>query len=460
MLTIYNSLSKQKEPFKPVKPGHVSLYACGMTVYDHSHIGHARAMIVFDAIVRYLRYRDYQVTYVRNITDIDDKIIKRAEENGEPCHALTDRMIEILHEDEQALKLLSPDHEPRATGFIEPIIALIEVLIEKGAAYVVAGDVYFSVRHYKDYGKLSHRDIEQLRSGVRVDINDAKQDPLDFVLWKVAKVGEPSWSSPWGDGRPGWHIECSAMATQLLGQPFDIHGGGLDLKFPHHENEIAQSESAQGCGFASIWMHVGLLQINREKMSKSLGNFFTIREVLGEHHYEVVRYFMLAAHYRSPVNYSVDNLLQARKSLEHWYLAIRGLPLDEPGDPLFEGYREAFFAAMDDDFNTPEALAVLFELAHEINRVKSEDPARALGLARALRDMAAVLGVLQEDAEHFLKGELSETTRAKVNALVAARQQARVSKNWVEADRLRDEVASMNVVIEDDARGTRWRFEK
>ena len=326
-MQIYNSLTKQKTEFTPIKPNHVSLYVCGITVYDYCHIGHARSMIIFDVAVRYLRSRGFTVNYVRNITDIDDKIINRANENQEAWDALTERFIDAMHEDERALNILPPDHEPRATNYIPQIIVLIEKIIEQGYAYVAKnGDVYFDVRKFKEYGKLSHRDIEQLEVGARVGLGDEKRDSLDFVLWKMAKPDEPTWDSPWGKGRPGWHIECSAMSTDLLGQPFDIHGGGMDLKFPHHENEIAQSEAANTCCFANRWMHVGLLQVSGEKMSKSLGNFFTIREVLDEQDVELVRYFMISGHYRSPVNYSEENLSQLRSGLDRLYLAMRGLP--------------------------------------------------------------------------------------------------------------------------------------
>ncbi len=333
MLKIYNTLTKQKEIFEPVEPGKIKIYVCGMTVYDYNHIGHARSFIIFDVIVRYLRSQDFDVTYVRNITDVDDKIINRANENNEACEALTERFIQAMHEDDKALDILPPDQEPRATHYMPQIIDLIKTLVKKEYGYVTStGDVFFHVRRFKEYGKLSHRDLEKLIAGARVEIGENKKDPLDFSLWKPAKPGEPSWDSPWGQGRPGWHIECSAMSASLLGQPFDIHGGGMDLKFPHHENEIAQSEAACDKAFANIWMHAGLLQINKEKMSKSLGNFLTIREVLEEHHPEILRYFMLSSHYRSPANYSEESLENAHSALERHYIALRGLPEVPEGD--------------------------------------------------------------------------------------------------------------------------------
>ena len=456
MLKIFNSLTKQKELFKPIKEGHIGIYLCGNTVYDYCHIGHARGMILFDVITRYLRSRDWNVTYVHNITDIDDKIIKRANENGESCHALTTRFIDAQHEDERALNILAPDHEPQATGYVPQIVALIQKIIERGHGYVAEnGDVYFDVRSAKNYGKLSHRDVDDLRSGVRIEIDNDKRDPLDFVLWKSAKPDEPSWESPWGLGRPGWHIECSAMSTGILGQPFDIHGGGLDLKFPHHENEIAQSESACDAGFANYWMHVGLLQINKEKMSKSLGNFITLREALQQHHPEVIRYFMISGHYRSPVNFSEDNLQQMRHALERLYVAIDGLPLKQVAA---DDYINRFQEAMDDDFNTPEALAILFEMAREINRLKEEGKtATAAGLAGGLKQLADVFGILNEDPVHFLQGDRVGLDIAKIEALLAERQQARDDKNWQRADEIRDELAAMEVAILDAKEGASWR---
>lgn len=457
-IQVYNSLTKSKAPLVPLVDNHVRLYVCGMTVYDYNHIGHARSMIVFDVIVRYLRYRGVKVTYVRNITDIDDKIINRAQENDEPVNDLTARFIDALHEDERALNVLSPDHEPRATEYIETIIELIQTLIDNDIAYVADnGDVYFSVERFDEYGKLSHRDIDSLIAGARVEISEAKQAPLDFVLWKMAKPGEPQWSSPWGEGRPGWHIECSAMSTKLLGQPFDIHGGGMDLKFPHHENEIAQSEAAHKKQFANVWMHVGLLQINDEKMSKSLGNFFTIREVLDEHDAEVIRYFMISGHYRSPVNFTQDTLQQIRTSLEHLYIALRGLSEAEPNAGDFAA---RFYAAMDDDFNTPDALAVIFDMAHEINRLREGGQLEAAAaLGAAMREFGSLFAILQQDPDAFLQGELQTDQVEKIDTLIAAREQARAEKDWGESDRIRDELTAMGVVLEDTPDGTVWRKE-
>lgn len=455
MLKIYDNLTQQKREFKPIKAGHVSLYQCGQTVYDYCHIGHARGMIVFDMVTRFLRDQGYQVTFVRNITDIDDKIIRRANENDESCDTLTKRFIDIMHEDEQALGLTSVDQEPRATQYIAPIIKLIEQIIENGYAYVAEnGDVCFEIRKKQDYGKLSHRDIDSLRSGARVDVADAKRDPLDFVLWKMSKPDEPSWDSPWGKGRPGWHIECSAMSTGILGQPFDIHGGGMDLKFPHHENEIAQSEAACGKGFANTWMHVGLLQINKEKMSKSLGNFLTIRETLEKHDVEVIRYFMLSAHYRSPVSYSEDVMQVAHQSLGRLYTAIRDLP-EVPANE--NQYVQQFNDVMNDDFNSPQAFAVLFEMAREINRLRdANDMDAAAALAASLKKLSNTFGILQQDPQQFLQG--GDVDAEKVEALIAARNQARKNKDWPEADRIRDELNAMHVVIEDKDGRTRWKL--
>lgn len=461
MLVIYDTLSGEKRPFQPIKPNEVSLYACGMTVYDYCHIGHARSMIVFDMVVRYLKLRGYKVTFVRNITDIDDKIIKRANENNEASSELTERFIGYMHEDEKALKLNAPDHEPRATEYVGEIINFIQLLIEKDVAYVAEnGDVCFEIAKFNGYGKLARRDLEKLKSGARVDIAEGKKDPLDFVLWKLAKPGEPQWDSPWGSGRPGWHIECSAMSSTLLGQPFDIHGGGMDLKFPHHENEIAQSEACFHKPFANTWMHVGLLNVNDEKMSKSLNNFFTIREVLEEYHPEVVRYFMMAAHYRSPVNFSKSNLQQASQSLVGLYTALRGLPLANVNQTISKEnpYVARFYQAMDDDFNTAAALSVLFELAHEINRLKEAghlDEAAQAG--QFLKELGYVLGILQEVPDAFLQGDVAADFAASVEQLIAARNSARAEKNWTEADRIRNELQALGVVIEDGAAGTTWR---
>ena len=453
-IKIYNTLTEKKEILVPLTPGVIKLYVCGITVYDLCHIGHARSMMAFDMIVRYLRWLDYKVLYVRNITDVDDKIIKRANELSEDSTALSKRFIDVMHEDEKALDLLSPDIEPRATEFISEIITMIEQLIAKNHAYVADnGDVCFEVRSFAEYGKLSNRNIDDLRSGERVVINEGKRDPLDFVLWKLSKPGEPQWSSPWGEGRPGWHIECSAMSTKCLGNHFDIHGGGMDLKFPHHENEIAQSEAATGEKFANIWMHAGLLTIDGEKMSKSLGNFLTIQDVLKKHASEELRFFMLSSQYRKPLNYSEAMLEQARKSLETFYIALRGL--NYSGTAYNEGYIEKFKKVMNDDFNTPEALAVLFDLAHEINVEKTVDTNSAEILAATLCYLANSLGFLTSTPEAFLQGHL--THKSVIEDLLQKREKARATKDWKESDRIRDELKAIGIVIEDSIHGTTWR---
>lgn len=460
MLTIYDSLSQEKRPFKPVQAGKVGMYVCGMTTYDDCHIGHGRGFVVFDVIRRYLEARDYQVTFVRNITDIDDKIIQRANENGETAKAWAERFIASTFADMQALQVKSADYDPRATEYVPQMIALIEVLIARDFAYVAeSGDVCFRVRHFDDYGKLSKRDLDNLRAGARIEIGEGKEDPLDFVLWKKAKPGEPSWASPWGDGRPGWHIECSAMAGEILGVPFDIHGGGMDLKFPHHENEIAQSEAACDCNFANYWMHLGLVQVNDEKMSKSLGNFSTIKSVLADEHPEVVRYFMVSAHYRSPVNYAERVMVASRQALQRLYTSLRDLALPEKTSIDKTGqYWLRFQEAMDDDFNTPEALAVLFSMSHEINRLKEQSAlAEAADVAGQLKAIAALFGFLQEAPETFLKQGASDEESAWVEALLQERQNARQQKDWARADEIRDLLAEKQIVIEDGAEGTTWR---
>ncbi|HXH04100.1 MAG TPA: cysteine--tRNA ligase [Candidatus Competibacteraceae bacterium] len=458
MLRIYNSLTRDKQDFVPIEPGKVRMYVCGMTVYDYCHVGHARVMVVFDVVVRYLRSLGYDVTYVRNITDIDDKIIKRAAENGESIEALTERFIRFMYEDTKRLGVLPPDLEPRATESIQAIIDMVRALLDKGYAYRAEnGDVYYDVSRFDAYGKLSNKRVEDLRAGARVEVQEAKDDPLDFVLWKAAKPGEPAWDSPWGPGRPGWHIECSAMSKCCLGSHFDIHGGGMDLKFPHHENEIAQSEAANGQPFVNVWMHNGFVQINEEKMSKSLGNFFTLREVLAVYAAEVVRYFLLSSHYRGPLNYSEENLEHAKSSLTRLYTALRGLPMVEA--EVDEAWQARFREAMDDDFNTPEALAVLFELAREINRLRQESPTAAARLGVTLRTLGGVLGLLGDDPEAFLRGhEAGEGLSAEqVEALIAQRSAARQGRNWAEADRIRDQLAAAGIVLEDGPQGTRWR---
>ena len=458
MLSIYNTLTKSKDVFKPLVGNQVRMYVCGMTVYDFCHIGHARVMVAFDVVTRWLRHRGFDVTYVRNITDIDDKIIKRANDNGESFEVLVERMIAAMHEDEARLNVLRPDQEPRATDHIAGMHQMIQTLIDKGFAYAPGnGDVYYRVGKFVGYGKLSRKKIEDLKIGARIEVDEAKQDPLDFVLWKGVKPGEPSWQSPWGAGRPGWHIECSVMSTCCLGETFDIHGGGPDLVFPHHENEIAQSEAATGKLYANAWMHAGAVRVDGEKMSKSLGNFFTIREVLEKYHPEVVRYLLVSSHYRSPINYSEDSLREAKGALERFYNALKGLPDAAPAGA--EAFVERFGAAMDDDFNSPEACAVLFEMAREINRLRETDLQAAAGLAARLRELAGVLGVLQLEPEAFLQaGAAGKVDAAEVEALIAARLQARTEKNWAESDRIRDQLTAMGVVLEDSKGATTWRL--
>ena len=453
MLRIHNTLTRSKEIFTPLQAGKVRMYVCGMTVYDLCHLGHARVFVVFDMVTRWLRASGLQVEYVRNVTDIDDKIIRRAEENGETAQALTERFITAMHEDERALGVLPPDHEPRATQYVAQMLAMIATLEAKGLAYAAAnGDVYYRVRDFPAYGKLSGKSLDELRAGERVEVDPSKHDPLDFVLWKAAKPGEPAWDSPWGKGRPGWHIECSAMSAELLGAHFDIHGGGQDLQFPHHENEIAQSEGAHDCRFVNVWMHNGFVRVDNEKMSKSLGNFFTIREILAQYDAEVVRFFILRAHYRSPLNYSDAHLDDARASLTRLYIALRGSESTTDEIDWAEPHAARFQAAMDDDFNTPEAIAVLFDLAAESNR----GDARA---TRLLRSLGKTLGLLQADPEIFLKtpARATDISDAEIEALIAARQAARLAKNFAESDRIRDVLSAAGVVLEDRAGGTRWR---
>ncbi|MBU3055659.1 cysteine--tRNA ligase [Pseudomonas indica] len=457
-LSIYNTLSKTKDAFKPLVDNQVRMYVCGMTVYDFCHIGHARVMVAFDVVARWLRHRGYDLTYVRNITDIDDKIIKRANENGEPFEALVERMIAAMHEDEARLNVLRPDIEPRATAHIAGMHEMIQTLIDKGYAYAPGnGDVYYRVGKFAGYGKLSRKKIEDLKIGARIEVDEIKEDPLDFVLWKGAKPGEPSWDSPWGKGRPGWHIECSVMSTCCLGETFDIHGGGPDLVFPHHENEIAQSEAATGKLYANAWMHAGAVRVDGEKMSKSLGNFFTIREVLEKYHPEVVRYLLVSSHYRSPINYSEDSLKEAKGALERFYHAFKGLPRTEPAGG--DAFVERFAAAMDDDFNTPEACAVLFEMVREVNRLREADPQAAAALATRLKALAGLLGVLQLEPDAFLRaGAEGKVDAAEVERLIQARLDARAAKDWAESDRIRDQLTAMGVVLEDGKGGTTWRL--
>ena len=457
MVQIYNTLTRQKEQFKPLVDGKIDMYVCGITIYDYCHIGHARTFVGFDVIVRYLRHIGYDLKYVRNITDVDDKIIKRAHENGESINDLTVRMTKAMHEDFDSLNMLRPDVEPTVTNHMDEIIAMVERLIAKGHAYVAAdGDVLFDVSTFEQYGALSQQDLTMLQAGSRVEVAQDKQDPLDFVLWKRAKPGEPSWSSPWGEGRPGWHIECSAMSSKHLGEHFDIHGGGSDLQFPHHENEIAQSCCANNGKYVNTWIHTGMVQVNKEKMSKSLNNFFTVRDVLTEYDAESVRYILISGHYRSQLNYSQENLEQARSSLERIYTALRGVtPVEcELAD---NEYVTKFRKAMDDDFNTPEALPVLFELAKELNRVKDSDAEQAGKLAFVLRSIAEVLGVAQQDPEAFLQGGQDDDEVAQIEALIMQRNEARANKDWAAADEARDALNALGVVLEDSAGKTTWR---
>ena len=468
MLHLYNTLTRKKEVFTPIHAGKVGLYVCGCTVYDLCHIGHGRTYISFDNIARYLRFSGFDVNYVRNITDVEDKIINRAKENNETPEALTERTITLMHEDFDALNMERPDIEPRVTTHMNEIIDMIKVLVEKQHAYTVANpyhdddltnsDVLFDVSSYKDYGKLSGQNLEQLQSGSRVEVDKNKNNPLDFVLWKSAKPGEPSWSSPWGEGRPGWHIECSAMNAKELGHHFDIHGGGSDLTFPHHENEVAQSCCALETPYVNYWMHTGMVQIDQEKMSKSLGNFFTIRDVLAQYDAETVRFFLTTGHYRSQLNYSVDNLVQARSSVERIYTALRGVNI--PKDFVLDrsnSYVKQFCSAMDDDFNTPQALAVLFEMAKELNVVKTTNELEAQVLGGTLKTLGGIIGLLQLEPAAFLQGQNDDDEVAVIEALILQRNQARKDKNWAMADDARDKLNAMQIVLEDSAGKTTWR---
>jgi cysteinyl-tRNA synthetase len=458
MLHIYNSLTRKKEVFTPIEPGRVRMYVCGMTVYDFCHLGHARVLVVFDTVVRYMRYTGLDVTYVRNITDVDDKIINRANENNEDIARLTQRYIDAMHEDTAALGVLPPSQEPRATASMSDIIGMIKKLVDKGHAYRADnGDVYYDVSTFDNYGQLSGKQLDDLRAGERVAVDENKDDPLDFVLWKAAKPDEPSWDSPWGPGRPGWHIECSAMSTCCLGNHFDIHGGGQDLQFPHHENEIAQSEAATGEHFVNLWMHNGFVRINDEKMSKSLGNFFTVREILKRYQGEEIRYFVLASHYRSPLNFSDQLLDSARAALTRLYNSLRGIEpaTDIQGD---DEYTPRFEKAMNDDFNTPEAIAVLFDLASHTNRARDEgDAEQAARLAAVLKRLANVLGLLEADPDSYLQGGAGAGDSDRIEALIRQRLEARAAKNWAEADRIRDELHAMGIELEDKGGQTIWR---
>ncbi|MBU3023287.1 cysteine--tRNA ligase [Aestuariibacter sp. A3R04] len=457
MLHLYNTRTREKAPFVPLKEGKVGLYVCGITVYDLSHMGHARTYLSFDLLVRYLRHLQFDVTYVRNITDVDDKIIARANENGESVQALTERTIAMMHEDFAAINLLAPDIEPRVTTHMPEIISVIETLITKGFAYVAeSGDVLFDVSQFPDYGKLSKQNLEQLQAGARVEVAAGKDDPLDFVLWKKAKAGEPSWASPWGEGRPGWHIECSAMNHKHLGAHFDIHGGGSDLTFPHHENEVAQSCCAFDSPYVNTWMHTGMVQVDNEKMSKSLGNFFTLRDVLKEHDGESLRFFLMSAHYRSQLSYSLDNITQAKAALERLYTALRDVTPDESTPLNYGGYLAKFEAAMNDDLNVPEAVSVLFEVARDINKQKM-DTQEAARLASVLKGLGAILGVLQAEPQAWLQGGGSEDETAHIEALIKQRNDARANRDWAAADAARDALTALGVVLEDGAQGTTWR---
>ena len=461
MVTIYNTLTQRKEPLQPLEPGKVRLYVCGMTVYDFCHLGHARMLLAFDVVVRYLRFSGYDVTYVRNITDVDDKILARALENDEPFTTVTDRYITAMHEDEAALSIVRPDKEPRATAHIDQIVSMIEKLLVSDHAYRAEnGDVYFSVLSFPDYGKLSKKKPDELLEGARVEIGELKRDPRDFVLWKAADDNAVGWDSPWGYGRPGWHIECSAMSTCALGDTFDIHGGGSDLMFPHHENEIAQSEAATGATFAKLWMHNGPLRIDDEKMSKSLGNFFTVREVLATYKPEIVRHLLISSHYRSPINYSQQSLSQSVKAVERFYHCLKDLDLAATKTLTNSRFEKAFRRAMDDDFNTPEALSVLFEMVSEIHQLKGEDPALANQLGALLVRLGGSLGLLQAEPAAFLQHSVnSDLDTAEIERLVAERVAARASQDWRRADEIRDQLSELNVVIEDSVGGSTWRIE-
>ena len=460
MLNIYNTLTNQKEVFKPINPENIGIYVCGMTVYDYCHMGHARILVMFDVITRHLRRTYPKVQYVRNITDIDDKIINKAITNKEDVYTITQMFIDAMHEDERALGVLKPDVEPRATESINQIFYMIEKLINKGIAYQVKnGDVYYSVRSFADYGKLSGKNIDDLEAGSRVDVDNEKKDPLDFVLWKTAKPGEPKWQSPWGNGRPGWHIECSAMATHHLGNHFDIHGGGMDLTFPHHENEIAQSEGANGCTFVNTWMHVGFVKINKEKMSKSLNNFFSIRTVLENYDGESLRYFIMSSHYRSPLNFSNENLANAKAALTRLYTCLRGLKTNHyktnEVTTNFD-YESRFNAALDDDFNTPIALSILFEIAKHINNEREKNLELALTLVQIMRKLGSYIGILAGDAEAFLTHGVA-ISDAEINTKIRQRENARASKEFTTSDQIRDELLTLDIILEDSSNGTTWR---
>lgn len=457
MLKIYNSLNRAKQKFVPLTPGIVKLYVCGMTVYDYCHLGHARVLVVFDIVVRWLAAIGFNVTYVRNITDIDDKIIQRALENNESIETLTDRFIRAMEEDAAALGVARPSHEPRATQYIGNMIAMIEILVAKGLAYHANnGDVYFSVHKFPGYGKLSGKSLEDLRAGERVEVDRDKKDPLDFVLWKAAKPGEPYWDSPWGKGRPGWHIECSAMGEQFLGDHFDIHGGGQDLQFPHHENEIAQSEGAHDHPFVNYWMHNGFVRVDNEKMSKSLGNFFTVREILKRYQPEVVRFFILRAHYRSPLNYSDQHLDDAKNALDRLYTALKDHEISDAKIDWKDDQAQSFKQAMNDDFNTPEAIAVLFDLASDVNK------SRSMHKAALLKQLGNVLGLLQQNPQDYLQQRNAAANGVifspeEIEEMILQRLNARKAGNYAEADTLRKKLSDAGIILEDGSQGTTWR---
>lgn len=458
MLKIYNSIAREKQDFVPITPRKVKIYVCGMTVYDFCHLGHARVLVVFDTVVRWFKANNLEVSYVRNITDIDDKIIKRAQENNETIETLTQRFIQAMNEDSAALGVALPSHEPRATGYVNHMINMIGTLIEKNLAYPASnGDVYYSVHDFPGYGKLSGKSLSDLRAGERVEIDANKKDPLDFVLWKSAKPGEPFWESPWGRGRPGWHIECSAMSEQLLGIHFDIHGGGQDLQFPHHENEIAQSEGAHDHPFVNYWMHNGFVRVDNEKMSKSLGNFFTVREILKLYQPEVVRFFILRAHYRSPLNYSDQHLKDTKLALDRLYIALKEVePADMPVIDWNNPYAQKFKVAMDDDFNTPDAIAILFELAGDINKTGSRENA---GLLKTLGNL---LGLLQQNPQDYLQNIAGSKAadaldQDQIEQLIQERINARKEGRYSDADAIRKNLQAQGIILEDSSQGTTWR---
>ena len=460
MLKIYNTLTNQKQVFKPINPSSVGIYVCGMTVYDFCHMGHARVLVMFDVMTRHMRRTFPEVKYVRNITDIDDKIINRSIENQEDIYTLTNRFIKAMHEDEIALNILKPDFEPRATESIDQMYSMIASLIEKGFAYQGKnGDVYYSVKSFKNYGKLSGKNLDDLKAGARVDIESDKRDPLDFVLWKMAKPNEPKWSSPWGEGRPGWHLECSAMSTHHLGNHFDIHGGGMDLTFPHHENEIAQSEGANNCSFVNTWMHVGFVNINDEKMSKSLNNFFTIRDVLEKYDGETLRYFLISSHYRSPLSFSDENLASAKSALTRLYTATRGLSASSKAMDQVTmrfDYEKRFNEALDDDFNTPIALSILFEIAKHANTEREDDKDQAGALSELLKKLGNHIGIMRYDADDYLKMGI-ELSDAKIDEKIYQRESARALKDFAMSDQIRDELLALGIILEDSINGTTWR---